>query len=220
MMVFEKSKWIWLNEAETSDSYAEFTDTFKYTSGGATVRLSVDTDYALFINGKYVASNQYGDFEHYKIYDEIDLTPYVLEGENKLRLIVYYCGENSSRYRPAVAGLIYEVISDDRVVAASGEHTPSRREPHYVSGRMLRITPQLGFSFSYDSTARDDGVFSPSRVVNKNCAFYKRPIKKQTILPPTVARSVRAISPSPLSPLSSRREPSIALHSTPRCRLR
>ena len=81
--MFENSKWIWTDEVGAPDSYAEFTDTFEYNGGKATLYISADSDYTAYINGKYAASSQYGDFEHYKIYDKIDITELLNKGENK-----------------------------------------------------------------------------------------------------------------------------------------
>ena len=64
---FAHGKWIWHNGETGNDEYTEFTDSFDWVGGAATVRISVSGDYTLFINGKYAASNQYGDFEYYKI---------------------------------------------------------------------------------------------------------------------------------------------------------
>lgn len=182
MTVFEKSKWIWHADGETEDSYVEFKDTFTYESGRVTVRLSCDTDYTLFINGSYAASGQYGDFEHYKIYDTLDVTELVTEGENTVEITVYHCGVSTSRYRPASAGLIYEIECDGKTLAYSREDTPSRVSPSYVSGRKLFVSSQLGFSFSFDATKDTSGGYTPSACVEKNCSFFPRPIKKAALL--------------------------------------
>ena len=88
--MFKKSKWIWTQEIGAPDSYAEFCDTFEYNGGSTALYISADSDYAVFINGEYAASSQYGDFEHYKIYDKIDITPLLKKGKNYLFLIGYH----------------------------------------------------------------------------------------------------------------------------------
>ncbi|MBP3348672.1 MAG: hypothetical protein J6L92_07950, partial [Clostridia bacterium] len=105
MTPFTKGKWIWTDHNECEDQYTEYIDTIGKADKQTTLYLSCDTDYTLFINDRYVASNQYGDFEHYKIYDTIDVTPYLTNDDNSIRIIVYYCGVNTSRYRKARAGL-------------------------------------------------------------------------------------------------------------------
>ena len=192
-MAFEKSKWIWLCGESGPDSYAEFYCPFVYGDGGAVLRISADTDYALFVNGRYAASGQYGDFEWYKIYDEIDLTAMLSEGDNDISVIAYYNGVATSRYRPAEAGLIFEIVTDEGVIAYSDGSTPSRPSACYKSGACIPVSVQLGFTFSYDSTA-SPREYLPSRIVKKNCRLYPRPIPRQQLLAPRVPAYVKKLS--------------------------
>ena len=68
MQVFEGAKWIWLHNEKSRDEYGEFFAVFNSEKENAVCRISCDGDYTLFINGSAAGSNQYGDFEHYKIY--------------------------------------------------------------------------------------------------------------------------------------------------------
>lgn len=182
MNVFEKSRWIWLSEGESADSYADFKDSFSY-SGEGSVRLniSVDSDYTLYVNGVYAASNQYGDYEHYKIYDELDVSELLRKGKNEIKITVHYFGAASSRYRPAKAGLIYELISNGEVLARSSEKTQSRLNPAYESGRRVSVSNQLGFTFFYNANNENEDGYKDSKAVEKNCTFFPRPIKKAQV---------------------------------------
>lgn len=187
MQVFEKSRWIWVKNGEGPDRYAEFLEILSYSGGKTLLNLSCDSDYTLFINGSYVASNQYGDFEHYKIYDTVDITGYLTNGKNRMMILVYHCGVPTQRYRPAQAGLIYEVLRDGQIVAFSREKTLSRISRGYVSGYQKVLTPQLGFTFFYDASKEaaegSDEGFEPSVAVEKKTVFFPRPIKKLSVLP-------------------------------------
>ena len=182
MPTFEKGKWIWLAEGEGKDQYAEFCDSFTYDGTQAFMSISCDTDYTLFINGNFVASNQYGDFEHYKIYDRLDLSKHLCQGENKIYILVYHCGVNNSRYRKARAGLIYEICSESGILSFSSEKTLSRKSPTYVSGKCIAVSVQLGFTFEYDATKETEGGYSESVCVEKECTFFPRPINKAILL--------------------------------------
>ncbi len=191
MKVFEKSLWIWAENCEGNDSYADFYDSINYTSGKVLMNLSCDNDYTLYINGVYVASNQYGDFEHYKIYDTLDITPYLSIGENAVKILVYHTGASTQRYIPAKEGLIYEILCDGEVVCASSVDTLSRKDPAYISGRQKFITTQLGFSFTYDARLENEGEgLAKSIIVDKKCTFYPRPIKKQAVYERVPMKSV------------------------------
>ena len=109
MKVFESSKWIWASEACGNNAHAEFYGEFIWKDGDCICRLSCDSDYALFINGVAVACNQYGDYEHFKSYDTLNLTPYLRKGKNSFAVHVWYHGTPCFRYAGAPAGLIFEV---------------------------------------------------------------------------------------------------------------
>ncbi len=184
MRHFQSSQWIWYTDNPTSDSYGEFVSTFFAPKGQGEIRLSCDSDYALWINGNFVESNQYGDFEHYKIYDTVNITPYLREGKNRLAVLVWYFGLSSQRYFPGKAGLIFEITDGETLLGVSDEKTLARQSLTYESGKKKWITGQLGLSFAYDATrednwrAEDQEGFSPATIVKKERNFYPRPIEK------------------------------------------
>lgn len=184
MFPFERAQWIFADTEVCEDLYTDYRDVFSYTGGKVWFFISADSDYTLFINNKYVASNQYSDFPHYKIYDEIELSPFLTEGENTLSLLVYYCGRDTQRYRRGVAGVIFEAFSGYETILSSGEHTLSRRNPAYESGACVFVSPQLGFTFAYDATKENEDGFAPSRVVEREVDFYPRPIRKLRVCEP------------------------------------
>lgn len=180
--VFDDSSWIWYCAEAKKDSYGDFTDRFNYTGGTVTLRISCDGDYTLFVNGKYASSNQYADFEHYKSYDELDITDYLSLGENTLSFLVWHLGIGCFKYSPAQAGLLYEVVCEGEVLAKSSTDTLSRENPNYKSGYGKLITSQLGQSFLYDASLPDDVPFKKSVAVDKKCNMVPRPIKKAELL--------------------------------------
>lgn len=182
MKVFNSAKWIWINTKSQKDEYGEFFAPFIAKKKPTFCRLSCDGDYTLFINGKYVASNQYGDFEHYKIYDEIDITEYLIARQNELSIIVWHFGEDSQRYINAQAGVIFEIEQDGKIILASDEKVFCRESQAYKNGYCKKITGQLGFSFLYDANKENSGKLVPASLVEKNCTFYKRPMGKLKLL--------------------------------------
>ena len=126
-MVFEKSEWIWWNKTAKNDEFAEFyASIFIKNIKGVICNISVDSDYALYINGKYVESNQYGDFSHYKVYDSLDIASLLKEGENHFAVVAWHFGGASQRYAPAPAGLIFEIVQEGSILLASDKNTLSR----------------------------------------------------------------------------------------------
>ena len=189
-MAFKNCSWIWYSAEERNDDYAEFFDSFEYFGGKAVARISADSDYILTIGGKYASSSQYGDFEHYKIYDEVDITPFLSIGDNEISLIAHHYGIDTSRHRAQRAGAIYEIEIDGKVALASRAGVPSRRARGYASERGRIITGQLGLGFAYDATDKGD-AFSPAIAVDKKCVFYPRPIEKGRLDAPTPMRVIK-----------------------------
>ena len=179
MGVFEKSKWIWIKDGGGNDEYGDFYTVFEHNGGKTVCNVSVDGDYTLFVNGRYVASNQFGDFEHYKNYDTVDITDFLKTGKNEMYVLVWHFGKISMRYRPASAGLIFEVVNEDKVIAFSDENVRSRKNKCYESGRCKNITGQLGLGFAYDANNEDNVGFveyglDESITVDKKCRFVAR----------------------------------------------
>ncbi len=175
--IFKGASWIWYAETSCPDTYGDFEDHFVYTGGKVICRISCDGDYTLFVNGVFVSSNQYGCFEHYKIYDSVDITEHLTVGDNKLLITVWHLGIGSSRYKPAPAGLLYEVEQDGNILCQSSVSTLCRENPNYKSGYKKMVTPQLGQSFLFDAT-RPETDFHRSFLANKQCRMYPRPTQK------------------------------------------
>ncbi len=187
MKSFNLAKWIWADKDCKPDTYGEFYDEFQWEDGEINCRLSCDGDYTLYINGQYVSSNQYGDYEWYKSYDRIDITPFLKRGKNSIAILVWHFGADSQRYIKAKAGLIFELQSNGEVVLASGEYTRARYSVAYKQGAKKLVTRQLGFSFAYDATQEDGWKFSgkdfqSAVLVDKNCLFVERPFEKLKLL--------------------------------------
>ena len=181
--MFEKSEWIWHSKEFGENEYCEFCDRFVWNGKSTVINLSVRGDYTLFVNGKFADANQYGDFAHYKVYDSIDITDFLTDGENEISILVCYFGKTGRRYFTEIPGLIYEVLQDGNVAATSGKATLSAKSVSYESGGHIhQISPQLGYSFKYDST-KGDVTYSSSVVMGEKGDFYSRPNKKLVLKP-------------------------------------
>ena len=179
--------WIWENTAPQNDEYAEFQANFTAAEGAKTVlRISADSAYAVYLNGELAAFGQYGDFPHYKVFDEVDVSAFCSVGENKLSVIVWYFGMASSVYYPGQAGVWFEVETDGAVVAESGAHTLCRPDPHYAAHRQKIITGQMGFSFLYDASAGEDTPLHSAVLTGYKAELVPRPNKKLELRPPLV----------------------------------
>lgn len=183
------SKWIWADVEQSPDNYAEFFTSFEKKDDVVSLKISADSNYTVFVNGVFVNSGQYPDFPHYKVYDELDISDFCVDGINNLGIVVWYYGADNFSYYPGNAALRFEVTDNVDLLAFSGPHIRSRLSKTYHNGRCKWITSQLGFGFAYDSTREDNWLmgelcdFAPSRIVEQKLELYPRPIKKLDILP-------------------------------------
>ena len=203
--MFKKAKWIWLHD-EAPDTYADFISDFTWSGGRTELRISADSNYAAYINGKLVGFGQYADFPENKIGDVIDVTEYLKKGENRLAVIVWYYGrymENISNspltYICGDAGVIFEVEEAGEIVAASSAATLCRPDPGYYHGKKEVVTWQLGLTFRRDMLNADDSFltggndgFAQSRETGSTLTVSKRPIKMLTLGERQPAKLMRA----------------------------
>ena len=180
-------KWIRADLPATENEYHEFLDFFETNSRSAWLKISSETDYCVYLNGARVGFGQYHDLETYKVYDELDLSPFTVKGRNVLAITAYFEHTSTSNYVEKGLGLSYCVTADGKVLCESDENTLSRLSRAYESGTGVPlITGQLGYSYRYDFRAEDDWKsgktdgFAPSRAIDKTVALYPRPIEKLT----------------------------------------
>lgn len=156
----KKAKWIWRKAGEeySPDEYVKFYDRFCYQvgqNGKVKLEISCDSNYELYINGALAAFGQYPDFPHDKVYDELDITPYCVNGENVICVLVWYYGVGSMTYCKGLPGLIYEISTGSETLAISDSTTMCKLAGDYICGRRKLITSQLGLSYTYDARGYD-----------------------------------------------------------------
>ncbi|WNQ09894.1 alpha-L-rhamnosidase C-terminal domain-containing protein [Paenibacillus aurantius] len=195
MNPLEPSKWIW-NEGSRDEvnQYVEFRHEFLLPEAPASTRLylSVDSEYAVWINGTFADTGQYDDFPQNKAYDELSVGPWLREGKNVLCILAYYQGQNSFQYIKGSPGLIYSLEAGSLTVR-SGSDTSFRPSPAYRSGPVPVSTNQLGFTFEFDA-GRDDGWLTEAYQMGEDWKrfgdgpeartgprLYKRPVPKLVI---------------------------------------
>ena len=205
MTGLEKAKWIWCAGEAQADEYAEFYSSFSYHGGDAELRISADSNYAVYINGVLAAFGQYADFPYDKIYDVCDVTAFCRKGENHLAVLVWYYGiGTTSVYYPGNAAVIFALNCGEKCVCASSEHTLSRKSPSYVQHRKKILTGQMGLSFFYDAAKEDCWTigelngFTESALVDQRLPLRKRPCEKLVLESPTEGVLCKKISETDL----------------------
>ena len=136
----DRSKWIWPKREYGADEYAEFHDTVNHCGGKISIKISCDSNYAVYIDEKLVAFGQYADYPWYKVYDTIDLTESVRLGKNNVKIIVWYYGENFSTYYKNRPGLWYEICENSKLIRWSSKETLCGKSENYKNGYRKIIT--------------------------------------------------------------------------------
>ncbi len=181
--MLSKANWIWLEQETEQNTYLDFKQHFTPTTRQKTLlELSVDGNYAVYLNHRFVNSGQYPDYPGYKVYDQLDLSPYLEDGQNELLIRAYWPGQDFFSYRREQPGLIFAVFQGDAILAKSGEETVAAKCAAFLSGAQVPlITGQLGYSYGYDARlARETGGGQAS-LVDKKATLFPRPIPKVEI---------------------------------------
>lgn len=180
-MIFKQSKWIWSKTNYEADDYAEFVSSFSLEKkDDVYLRIACDSIYAVYLNDTLIAFAQCADYPNFKFYDEINLSPLVKIGDNKLKIQVYHMGKDSQIYIKDKAGLIFEIVQGNNIVLTSNTSISSRVMNEYRNNYRKPLTRQIGYSFYFDSSVTPN-PYVPSIVVDKTSCFYHRKIKTLTL---------------------------------------
>lgn len=149
--------WVFpLRPADCVNQLVDFFQTFTCDAAvDAELRISADTDFVVWLNGRRIGSGQYSDFPGRKTFERFALTGALVPGRNRLALTVYYNGRTSSVYTRGRPGVVFVVAADGVTLAASGTHTLCRANPCYHSGPIASVSHQLFHTFGYDARGED-----------------------------------------------------------------
>lgn len=195
--VFNAS-WIYHEFDNTEiNQYFEFRREFcieELPSEDAELFISVDSDYAVWINGVFVNCGQYDDYPDNKVYDILQINNILKPGKNIICIMTYYQGVDSFQYIKGEPGLIYALKIGDTVIPTDSG-TFCRKSAVYACGPAPRVSPQLSFTYEYNASLFDgwlsesylrDDSWTPARVRSlntneSNSGCIKRPVRKTDI---------------------------------------
>ena len=124
-MELQNAKFIWLPSlVEEVNTYVMTRETVCKVAGHRYLfAVTADSDYALFVGDRLVTGRQYADYPFYKVYDRVDVTDALSDGENTLTIVGFCANEDSSTYKKSVPGIAYALWEE----AVSGS-TRARRQ--------------------------------------------------------------------------------------------
>lgn len=171
-----KAQWIWTDQGETKrNAFVRFRRTFEWSGQGAkgssgqdngrasgqsdrqvSLHVTADSRYILYVNGEYLGQGPVRGWPQYHPFDTYDLTPYLVEGENTLAILVQHFGEGNFQYIAGPPGLLAQLEdADGDVLLVTDENWRWSVEPS-IEQVVPRISVQLPFEEQVDARLADD----------------------------------------------------------------
>lgn len=157
--IFKDTKWIWIKEeTEEINQYSCFRKSFtiEKIDSESKLYISADTDFIVYINGKETGRGQFPDYPGDKTYSEFSASSFLKEGNNTIAILAYYCGEDFSTYRKGEPGIIAVFKNGSESILSTDDKWKAVRNRAYVSGRVPKVTGQMGFTVEFDARKNDE----------------------------------------------------------------
>ena len=156
----------------------------------ATLRISADDYYKLYVNGKFVCMGPSPSYPAYTYFNEIDLAPYLVRGENTFAVHTYYMGLRNRVFVSGdnMHGLFFELYLDGKLAVSSDESFACTY--HTGFSECGKYGYETGFLEVYDSNSSEVGFEKPefddsawqNAVENKNFAASHKLFGKAPLL--------------------------------------
>lgn len=147
--------WIWTDQQTPNrNAFVRFRRTFDYSGGPATMRITADSRYILYVNGSYIGQGPVRAWPAHWRYDTYDIAPYLRRGSNTVAVLVNHFGEGNFQYIAAPPGFLAEVYLNTETILTNNRWRalPDRT---FVSA-VPRISVQEQFEEQFDARL-DDG---------------------------------------------------------------
>ena len=164
IMDMGKAEWIWYDNPgfDLVNSWMDVRRCFemKHRVLRAVIKVTADTQYRLYVNGKHVNQGPARGFQRSWPYDEVDITSYLKKGRNVIAARVHQMGIGTFQYiHQSYAGfLLWGKVG--RVDVSTGPDWKVRKSPAFKRNTR-RVSVELGFQEHFDR--------SEERRVGKEC---------------------------------------------------
>ncbi len=164
-----RASWIWAQR----DRYDGYNDTIEARRvfelgefASATLRITADSYYRLYINGEWVNDGPCRSWPNHYQYDVIDVTSYCRAGVNEIRVIVKFYGIGTFHQAPVEAGLLAQLDVADAQGNVSAVMTTDAswevRDATAWARWAPKRTVQMDLYETYDARNEDGGAFTPA----------------------------------------------------------
>ncbi len=181
----EPNSWFWspINTENYKNQYVYFKKDINISNDiyNAKICISVDTNFALWINDTFVDCGQYLSYPHIKFYDEINIKSYLTTGNNTILILAYYQGLDSASYVAGKPGMYASITVNDLCYSGVNGWSYSS-DTGYVNGDMYLITSQIGYGFKFNAVLADNPKWRSVKICENDATLpktiYERPVKK------------------------------------------
>jgi len=152
-----RAKWIWIkkegrslyNQTIVAKRKFEATKTEK-----AVLSITADSYYRLIVNDQWINDGPARAWpEHYK-FDKIDVTPWLIEGENEIKIIATYFGCGTFHQIPQMPGLAAQLdmfLSNGKIESLYTDNIWQVAYAHCWISQTPKISPQMRPAEYYDA---------------------------------------------------------------------
>ena len=163
--VFGSAKWIWPTAQgyDLVNCFVQARRSFRVSSlpKRSVIRVTADSRYKLFVNGRFVCRGPARGFQLHWPYDEVDIAPNLKRGANVIAVLVHNLGIGNFHYISEDAGGVILFGRAGAVDLSTGPLWRLRRAPGYVR-HMTRLSQEMGFEEIFDARLDDGGWILPS----------------------------------------------------------
>lgn len=166
-----RAKWIWHSDADVHAYNQTLVAEKKFKLDRpqqATLRITADSFYRLFVNGHWVNDGPGRSWPEHFQYDVIDATPFLVDGENEIRVIARYFGVGDFHRVPKQAGLLAQLD----VQLAGGKTTTFITDSSWqvcLAPMLIQNTPKISIQMEpcelYDARLGDKCSYKPAAVL-------------------------------------------------------
>lgn len=170
---------IWDNTCE-KDSWRIFASSFHWDSTTETfLEISAESTFEVLLNGYRIPVQQLSDFPDDRTFSSVKIDSFLSVGENHIRIIVHWNGENFSTSMAGMPYLWCIIHCGEHIFTQTDSRWKTSNARMYHSGLRCRVTPQLGFVYEYDARLEEDFVWKPAVELDRNIVMPQ--LRKRTV---------------------------------------
>ncbi|MBE6376280.1 MAG: hypothetical protein E7050_07430 [Lentisphaerae bacterium] len=185
MNQLNNAKWIWCNTEEKLNQYAALRCVFDVGGNtAAELLISADWDFVVSINGKEIGRGQFPDYPYKKTVSQFAVSN-LQPGRNVISIEAYAPGDDFLSMMKGTPGVIAALTQNGKLLCATDEKWKAVLHPEFFSGKIEKVTAQLGFTAlrdlrkyeNFSDIAFDDSHWKYAvEIPRKNYQLTMRPL--------------------------------------------